>query len=161
MFENYKKLVKTGKIYVSWLKPFDFEIPRERTPKKAVLVSFLSMVKYIPSKQSFDLEGLGAASSTDNKHHRSPNNHASRDSPRRSTNITFQDDNRILHTRRLTVVDPNPAILAAAASRKVTKESLFQRLASVIPPPIPIPSSESSGSRESRLQSKESLYTGN
>uniref|UniRef100_A0A914PA39 Uncharacterized protein n=1 Tax=Panagrolaimus davidi TaxID=227884 RepID=A0A914PA39_9BILA len=52
MFENYKKLAKNyGKIYVSWLKPFDFEIPRGRTPKKAVPVSFLSMVKHISSKE--------------------------------------------------------------------------------------------------------------
>uniref|UniRef100_A0A914NZ51 Uncharacterized protein n=1 Tax=Panagrolaimus davidi TaxID=227884 RepID=A0A914NZ51_9BILA len=51
MFENYKKLAKKyGKIYVLWLKPFDFEISRERTPKKAVPVSVFSTVKYIPSK---------------------------------------------------------------------------------------------------------------
>uniref|UniRef100_A0A914PRT7 Uncharacterized protein n=1 Tax=Panagrolaimus davidi TaxID=227884 RepID=A0A914PRT7_9BILA len=52
MFENYKKLAKKhGKIYVSWLIPFDFEISREKTPKKAVPVSMFSTVKYIPSKQ--------------------------------------------------------------------------------------------------------------
>uniref|UniRef100_A0A914PVH7 Uncharacterized protein n=1 Tax=Panagrolaimus davidi TaxID=227884 RepID=A0A914PVH7_9BILA len=52
MFENYKRLAKKhGKIYVSWLKPFDFEISREKTPKTAVPVSLFSTVKYIPSKQ--------------------------------------------------------------------------------------------------------------
>uniref|UniRef100_A0AC34F7N0 Uncharacterized protein n=1 Tax=Panagrolaimus sp. ES5 TaxID=591445 RepID=A0AC34F7N0_9BILA len=56
MFQAYKKLVKKhGKIYVLWKKPFEFEISREKTPKKAEAISFLSMVKYVHSTRGYQI----------------------------------------------------------------------------------------------------------